>query len=63
MPDFNHCQQCGRELVNTFFCHRCGHCLCSLNCMNRHEVRHALHERKAPGPNGIVVYPYKPCLN
>jgi hypothetical protein len=56
MPDFNHCRQCGRELLNTIFCPQCEHCLCSYPCLDEHIAGHTVvdHSRAlAANSNGL----------
>jgi hypothetical protein len=41
MAFYFHCQECGRQLRDAFFCHRCGRSMCSWHCLEKHATRHA----------------------
>ena len=47
MQDFDHCRQCGRELLNTIFCSQCEQCLCSYRCLDEHIAGRVLRPTAA----------------
>jgi hypothetical protein len=49
MFNCSHCQECGKKLLNAFFCYACEMTFCSPRCLNLHKAKHRAQADPAAG--------------